>query len=547
MVKLLSIVKRFKYPFQDVYWLVIFVIFFSSFYFLSNNARLRNDELQHMHTSFLFSKGYLPYRDYFDNHFPFYQFITAREIKLLNLKPSCDFPIKIRHLSFPFFIVIVLLLILLSRSVFKNDRVLYLPVALIGGSLLPFMALEGRPEPMWGSLFILSFYLFSSSPPSIKRFYLLGIINGLGITVSLKTLPFVVLPEILIIPLLFSFYPSKIVIPPICAFFAGLITFPLIVLFLFYKSGALSEFLNLAVFYSIYSIPQSQMRISGIFIIVALSFALPYFIKNTLENYLSKTQIIFFASIFLSALILLNYPVRESQTLFPFLVFAYLMLATLIVGVISKFFQEVQLYRTIILVLLMGILTFRLFLENAFHDNNLAYKKELEIILKLDPPSVMDAKGESLFYHRPFFYALETFAVSGIKNGKIKDSIKEDIISSKTPVVFLKYPWRFPSQDIDFFYNNYLPLCSDLTIMVAGKALKGEKFDVNIPLYYRLICKGGKLAKGLLDNRKYEGEEVYLKMGRHTFKPVDGCYDPIIIWERCVEMNMLSCKYGENL
>ncbi len=537
-----------KAGFSPAYYAAAFAGLCLFFWFLGGRAAYRNDELQHIHTSFEASRGGLPYRDYFDNHVPAYQFLTGLEIRMLGIKPSPDFPVKIRRLSFPLLAALLLLLVLISRSVIFKDREQYLAAALLGGALLPFMAAQARPEPLWGTLFFLSLYLFSSGPPSVKRFLLLGLLNGLNVCVSLKTLAFPVLPELLSLPALFALYPAGLTAVSGAAFLGGLIVFPGLLLLYFGHAGALTDFFNFAVFYSLRAGSGGHGHSGPAAAAIVLVSGLAYFAVKRFKGRPGPGRTAFFIPVFFSLAVLALYPVREAQTMFPFLTLAYLLLAALAVRGVWKVFPAGWPRRFALLCLLSGVVYGRLASEKVFQANNAAYQAELGVLLKLQPGTggtVMDAKGESLFWRRPFFYALETFAVEGIRAGAINDTVPQDTAREATPVVFLKYPWRFTPADLSFFSGNYLPVCGNPAVLAAGRVLSGTKFETKLPLSYRLLCPAGKAAAGILDGKKYNGESVSLNAGPHSFRAGPACRDALLIWSRAAETGALPCGYGE--
>ncbi len=517
------------------------------FWFLGGRAVFRNDEQQHLHAALSSAEGKLPYRDYFDNHVPAFQFLAGLEIKALGIKPSPDLPVMMRRLAFPWLAAQLLLLVLISRSVFYEDRERYLSAALLGGALLPFMAAQARPEPLWGTLFLLSLYLFSSRRPSVKSFFLVGLVNGLNTCVSLKTLAFPALPELLSLPVLFALYPAGLIASSGAALLGGLLVFPGLLLLYFGHAGALAEFFHFAIFYTLRAAPGSGGHIGIAVAAIFLASGLSYFAAKVYNSRIRAESAAFIVPVAFSLAVLFLYPVREAQTVYPFTTLAYLCLGALAVKGLWAVFSGLRARRTALALLLLAAVSGRLALEKAFADNNAGYRKDLSVMLKLQPGPggmVMDAKGESLFWRRPFFYALETFAVQGLKDGTIKDSIPQDCAREAAPVAYMKYSYRFTPADMAFFNGNYLPVCGAPDVIAAGKRLGGGSFEVLLPLAYRVLCSSGAAAGGLLDGRKYAGGTVRLAAGPHSFKPAAGCGGAILALDRAAETGLLPCGYG---
>ena len=534
-----------KRTINKLYYLMIFIFLFAFFFLLLEKSRFRNDELQHIHTSFLVSQGKIPYKDYFDNHTPLYQLLTGFEIKLFNLKPSPDFAVKIRRLSFPLTVILSVICGLIVKSFFYEEKEKSLATASLVISLIPFVAVQARPEPMWGALFFLSIYLFSFSPPTIKRFFLIGLLNGINVCVSLKTLVFIVLPQLLTFPILSIFYPTGSIFMYTLTFIIGFLIFPFIFLIYFNHLGALNEFFNFGIFYSI-SAGGEKVNTMLIATTIITAFVIVYFFVKHFKEKLSPNSALFFSIFIFSAIIFGFYPVKESQTRFPFLVTFYLLVSVLIVSIIWKFFKNEWLRKIILLFIILSILSVRIIKERLFKNNNGDYYNELRILMTLQFPgkgTVMDAKGESIFWERPFYYVLETFAIREINSGIIKDTIAESLSQKSTPIVYNKYFFRFPKKDLDFFNENYLPLCKTPSIMVLGKKINTKNFDLEILLDYQLICYGGKPAIGVLDGKTYRGESIFLSKGKHSFITANKCKEILIIWSGALKSNAMPCGY----
>jgi len=536
-----------KQTINNLYYLIIFIFLSAFFLLLLEKERFRNDELQHIHTSFLASQGKIPYKDYFDNHTPLYQLLTGFEIKLFNLKPSPDFAVKIRRLSFPLMIILSIILGLMVRTFFTKIKEKSLAISSLVISLIPFVAIQARPEPIWGALFFLSIYLFSFGPPTIKISFLIGLLNGINVCVSLKTLAFIVLPQLLTFPILAIFYPTGSIFMCALTFIIGFLIFPFILLIYFNHLRALNEFFNFGIFYTI-STGGEKVNIILITTTIIITLVIVYFFVKRFKEKLSPNSALFFTIFIFSSIIFGFFPVKESQTRFPFLTAFYLLVSVLIVSIIWKFFKNEWLRKIILLSVILSILSVRIITERLFKNNNADYYNELKVLMALQLPgkgTVMDSKGESIFWERPFYYALETFTIRGINSSVIKDTIAESLSQKSTPVVYNKYFFRFTQKDLDFFNENYLPLCNTPSIMVSGKKINTKNFDLEIPLDYQLICYGGKPAIGVLDGRTYRGENIFLSKGKHSFITADKCKEILIIWSSALQTKAMPCGYEE--
>jgi hypothetical protein len=161
-----------------------------------------------------------------------------------------------------------------------------------------------------------------------------------------------------------------------------------------------------------------------------------------------------------------------------------------------------------------------------------------ELLRLLDPSDyVMDIKGETMFWRRPFFYEIEKLTQTRMDRGLIKDQIAERCLDKRTPVAVGALD-RFPQRARRFLAENYIDLGD---FRVAGKFLvlpRGENgraisFEVKIAQRYMILAPTGE-AEGLLDQTPYAGARI-LEKGIHTFVPSNGGGPLALFWAQAAE------------
>ena len=163
------------------------------------------------------------------------------------------------------------------------------------------------------------------------------------------------------------------------------------------------------------------------------------------------------------------------------------------------------------------------------YDRDLAIIRDVET-LTIPGEYVMDAKGETIFRRRPYYYAFEGFTEERIKRGLLVSTVPRRLIETRTAVCVLST--RFSKTTLTFIEHNYLRVGH---LEVAGKmitpSLDGHlEFDVAIPQRYSLVSREGPVS-GTLDGRSFKGNGE-LAAGRHEFVPARPIKQIALLWAR---------------
>jgi hypothetical protein len=155
----------------------------------------------------------------------------------------------------------------------------------------------------------------------------------------------------------------------------------------------------------------------------------------------------------------------------------------------------------------------------------------------------MDAKGESIFRMRPYFYGFETITMQLVASGTLADNSVESLISKPTYVVVADSYSRYPPKLKRFVQQNYLRVG---TLYVAGKRL-GDKppvglntpmeFSIALPGRYAITAEGGRLVPGTLNGK--HGTGVFdIEDGRQIFIPDVSTPELTVIWDKAWERHI---------
>lgn len=501
------------------------------------NAVFENDELQHLHVVWSWTRGLTQYKDIFDNHTPLYHLVTAGLVSLLGLKASPDFVTQARLLSLPVFAATLAVAYRLLKNAFSLEPEEALAAACLLGLTSPFLALGARPEPLWLFFFFSSLLVLSREKLGLKEGFYAGLINGAGAMVSMKTLALLLPAQLL------ALAASGLLRKErrggwkfLAGLAAGLPAVPLLVAAYFDSRDAFREL----VYYTIsYNTSGAPFRLSAAAAVkAALYAAAVFFALKHLSRRAGREALFYAASGLLLGLLFLLYPVMESQTVLPLRLLLYGAAAALLVKYGGRALTAGK--RTAgLLALFAAVLAFQLWNTKALTDVNAGKKAYIGRILRLAGPGdyVMDAKGESIFAHRPFYYGLELLAQRRMAAGQISDTIPAAMKRTATKLLLLWYPGRFTPADMKFFQTNYVPLPPPYReLWAAGKTVtpgpagRPAFFDLEIPADYAASCSGGGAFS--LDGKPYSGKPVRLDAGRHAAAAGKGCGKIYLIWAK---------------
>lgn len=167
------------------------------------------------------------------------------------------------------------------------------------------------------------------------------------------------------------------------------------------------------------------------------------------------------------------------------------------------------------------------------------WEKMLSQVLSLTDRTdyVFDAKGETVFRRRPYYYCIETLTKARLKRGLTANDIIERCIETRTCVMG-GLVGRFPADVREFMRENYLKAGS---LYVAGRMIEEAQagggqaaaFDIVIPARYAVVTDGGA-GRGTLDGTAYEGPR-FLEAGRHEWVGEGAGGRTAAVWAQAVE------------
>jgi len=529
--------------------LFVGVLVFRIFY--TSHFRIDSDEPQHLHVVWGWLNGLLPYRDVFDNHTPLFQFLCTPLLWLTG--EHGDSLIWMRLAMLPFQGVVLWCVYRLGLTLFSQRVGLW--AALLTGYQHHYLLIstEFRPDDMWAALWMLALCILLTGPFTVRRAFWCGVILGTSFAVSLKTtLLLISLGTALSVGLLAKLIakqtnPWKWIARRLGATFAGMIILPALVCTGVASLGMWKEFYYCTITHNVvpglgsWGEPPRIVRWSYLaFLALAIPLVCRMVRKQAKHDLGLRRGIIFISAGSIITLLYSYWPLIERETLLPFIPSAMVIVAAMLMWPAEILMRRGK----------QGVFTFHLlplFVVTCFvgmmihrsplnEDKTAAFVEQINLILKLTDKHdlIMDAKGDSIYRHRPFYFGLEPVTLKRIANGSITDDIPQQMIRTKTCVATLT---GLRGDDATFVHENYLHIAP--RVLVAGRRIPRTQdeapFEFNnlIAARYTLIGMN-EAVTAKIDNQPFTGP-AFLDAGPHTIQINNTKGAVALVWAQAVE------------
>ncbi len=524
-----------------------------------------SDEWQHLHVVWAATRGLTQYRDVFDNHAPLFHILSIPLVSWIGETPEILYVMRLAMT--PFVAVTLWGTYLIGRSI-GGRRVGLWAATILGLIPLFFLrSIEYRPDVLWTMFWILALAVLLGGPLSRKRCLAGGLVLGLAVCTSLKSVLLLLALGIaaIALPIAAGRRPGSLMPPRplacLTALVGGLALLPAAFVLYFTSRGLLEPFLYGTVYHNY--LPQLGSWSSPLRAFLFLPAALIVLVLAALAGRSPRPEdrrirLVFLALVagqFLAALHTI-WPLFTTYDLLPF----YPLLAVLVIGVPLRGparpaaspepavgwrrFTGAAVLSAVVLLEAGLVVRF----EPPGEDGTRRQVQLMTEVLRLTDPSdyVLDMKGESIFRHRPIYYVLEAITRARLQRGYFPDNIRERIIATRTCVTAARID-RFPDRVREFIEANYLLLGE---VRVAGHYLSvpdGDPgrpidFDVAIPARYSLVA-GNDAVAGTLDGEPYAGPR-FLDAGPHHFTPSSAPDRLALIWSQAVERGFTPFSDG---
>jgi hypothetical protein len=544
----------------------LFALIFVLHWSYLNHLRWDSDEPQHLHVVWAWAHGLLPYRDVFDNHSPLFHWLCSPVFAWLGERPDIVTPM--RWMMVPLFLISLWCVYMLGAAVFSPRVGLWAAVLTALEPKYALLTVEFRTDNLWTTLWLVTLAVLLTGRLTPKRLLIAGLLIGVEFGVSMKT-------TVLALTVLaagagtwaFALQsrstrltekrPWQSYWASAAAVLGGLAVVPGLILAFFASKGALRELYYCVIEHNL--LPEANspaitlehfLRTAWIFVpVAAIAFVVakhePVPTRALRKCFFLLTVGFFWPTLYGFWTTVLR------QTQMPGIPISAVAAGALLVWVSTRLPNVFRCGAPPLLLLLVAGLiepdwtvdACRLY-GGQQHDRDLAIIKDAET-LTTPGEYVMDAKGETIFRRRPYYYAFEGFTEERMKRGLLVSTVPRRLIETRTAVCVPST--RFSKTTLTFIEHNYLRVGH---VEVAGKMITPSpdghlEFDVAIPQRYTLVSREG-LVSGNLDGRPFEGNGE-LAAGRHEFVPARPTKQIALLWARAWQKGYSPFKQPNRL
>jgi len=524
--------------------------------------RFDSDESQHMHVIWAWARGFIQYRDVFDNHMPLFQIMFAPIFGVIGDRATILY--WMRFILLPMYFVGAWCTYRIGEILFSRRAGVW-AVILVGlFSKYHFASFEFRTDNLWAPLWLLCVLTLVSGSLTMPRALTAGLLLGLCFSVSMKSV-------LLLVALLVGASISLFLVgtkklgqswPHLarCAAAFLFMTFliPGIIAAAFALGGVWREFYycnfqhNLLPHLSPKNHPAWWIFIFPILFPLVI-YAARLIVRAAPEPALAfRRAFIFLICGFYAPALYSFWNLLTRQDDLPYYPLVYVLVSGGVLAIsprferygprIGRYVRRFSLPAFVTLLGLIQLIASRPFwIDRARLETGL-----LRGVLKLTDPGdfVLDCKGETIFRQRCFWPVTESIMLERIARRLVVDNAAQRAVETRACVAAMK--GRMPLRAKQFIWKNYITVGNDLKVVgrfLRPSATDGTRmeFEVVIPASYKIVARDGPVT-GTLDGAPYEGAR-FLAPGIHSFVQSSSRTQLAALWARAVDRNFLPEKY----
>jgi len=520
---------------------------------------VNTDEPQHLHVAWEWTQGKVQYRDFFDNHTPLFHLLTAPLVAWIGERS--DIVLWMRVAMLPLYAICLACIYRLGMRLYSRRVAVW--GTLIGATYPVFFVTSSqfRTDVLWMTAWFATLTVALTGRFTRGRVFVVGLLLGTTFAVSMKT-------SLLLISLVAAYGTVVWFLPkeerrkllarsPAMALAAlcGLCVVPLAIIGFFASEHALKEFIDCVITHNALPWPRGwhtvflQRVLFPVLLPVVVWMGRAVF-RAEADRALGVRRALL---VMTSALYLLFlncfWPMVTKQDFLPVVPLVALAIMPLLFGS-ERWLGKAARFLPVVLV--VAQLTMVVRSRNPISDGDASSQQLVADILRLTNPGdfVMDAKGETVFRQRPFYYVLENITKRRIETGLLKDTIAADMRDDKHPTdrhpTYVTLLTRLPDKSMEWVQRYYVPVT--LKISVAGCNLpdasssQPRPFELGIGANYTVVSAHGPV-QGTMDGASCSGS-VFLAPGPHTFTCAESG-SLAVIWTQAVERGFCPLAKGQ--
>src|SRR6266403_908379 len=526
--------------------------------------RFDSDESQHMHVIWAWARGFIQYRDVFDNHMPLFQIMFAPIFGLIGDRATILY--WMRFILLPMYFAAAWCTYRIGELLFSRRAGVW-AVILVGlYTKYHFISLEFRTDNLWAPLWLLCVTVLISGALTVPRALVAGLLLGFCFGISMKSILLLVsLPVGVSIALLLvgrkklgQSWPH--LARCTAAFLGAAALVPGAIALAFALTGAWRDFCYCNFEHNTLALLNVRNHPAWWIIVFPIAFPFVVYAARLIVR-AAPAPAVAFRRAFVFLICGFYVPALWSfwnlltrQDFLPYYPLAFVLGSGALLAVsrslakydlrVTQSLRRVPLPAFIALIeFFLGMATHPFWIDGARIETNL-----LRGVLKLTDPGdyVLDCKGETIFRQRCFRPVTESVTLERLRRGLMADNAAERCIATHTGVAVMM--GRMPVRARAFVWENYIPVGDNL--LVAGRFLGPSStdstrmdFDVVIPAPYKIIARDNVPVRGTLDGIPYDGAR-FLAPGKHTFMQTSPGATLVLLWAQAADRNFIPLKFS---
>ncbi len=525
---------------------------------LVNMVRYRfdSDESQHMHVIWGWARGFVQYRDIFDNHMPLFQIMFTPIFGLIGDRPTILY--WMRFILLPMYFVAAWCTYQVGARLFSR-RVAVWAVLLAGFyHTYHFTSFEFRTDNVWAPVWLMCVVVLISGSMNGRRMLVAGLLLGLCFAISMKsTLLLLAIVAAGFIAMLLVGHEQVIqswrqLLRDGAIFLGAAAIVPVLIMMFFALKGVWRDF-RYCVFTHNFLPHVDARHPPWMIMIFPIVFPLVVYFARlivcaTPDRALAfrRSFVFILCGFYLTALYSF-WTLITRQDFLPYhpLAFVFGSAAVLAISesepVLSRLSPRLRRMPwpacVVIVLFFVSLLTGHFWVNGAKAETKL-----LRDVLKLTKPGeyVFDCKGETIFRQRSFGAVLEPITIQRLERKLLVDDAPQRCVETRTCLA-APAGGRTSWYARQFVARNYLPVKG--WVRVAGGYLKESstgsgtlEFESVIPASYEVVERKGTVT-GILDGQVYSGAR-FLEPGEHFFTPTGPVSGALaFVWARAIDLH----------
>ena len=523
--------------------------------------RFDSDESQHMHVVWAWARGFVQYRDIFDNHMPLFHIVFAPIFGLIGDRPTILY--WMRFILLPMYFVAAWCTYQIGTRLFSR-RVGFWAILLAGSYAgYHFASFEFRTDNLWAPLWLLCVVTLIDGPLNTRRALVAGLLLGLCFSISMKSV--LLLLSILAGALMALLLVGRErlgqswsnLIRWAAIFLAATAVVPVTVMIFFAIKGVWPDFRYGVFEHNFLPNVDAKNTPAWRLIVFPIVFPIAIYLARLIVRATSKPMLAFrrgfvflICGFYLPALYSF-WRLLTRQDFLPYHPLAFIFVTAALIAITDseKFiFRLSPRFRPIVwpaaavaLGFFVTLITRPFWINGAKIETDL-----LRDVLTLTEPGdyVFDCKGETIFRQRCYRPVLDPIMFERIERKLVIDNVAQRCIETRTCLAAANE--RTPWYARQFMARNYLPV-KGWTRVVGGYLKQSSaqpgvlEFESVIPTSYRIISREGE-ASGQLDAETYAGPR-FLNPGKHSFTPTGRADVLAFVWARAVDLHYSPFNY----